>query len=110
LSPEKKVLAALTELGRRLHEHGIEAELFEIADAMADENVPSPLIRGWVNDKVVAILPRVLDSRVWQALNVPGLIVLVVSPEHLLAMRARAARGLRDFTDVAVLADTRGLK
>jgi len=34
--------------------------------------------------------------------------VLVASPEHLLAMKARAARGLRDFTDVAVLADTLG--
>ncbi len=34
--------------------------------------------------------------------------MLVASPEHLLAMKARAARGLRDFTDVAVLADTLG--
>lgn len=139
-SSEEKIVAALTELGRRLHERGIEAELYlvgggamllgynravvtsdidgayapqevieEIADAMADENVPFPLIRGWLNDQVVAILPRVHDSRAWQALNVPGLRVLIAPPEHLLAMKARAARGLRDFTDVAVLADTLGL-
>jgi len=49
---------------------------------MADEGLPFPLTRGWLNDKVVAVLPRMNDSR--------------------------AARGIRDFIDVAVLADTLG--
>ena len=49
---------------------------------MADEGLPFPLTRGWLNDKVVAILPRMNDSC--------------------------AARGIRDFIDVAVLADTLG--
>jgi hypothetical protein len=38
-------------------------------------------------------------------LSVPGLSVEIASAEHLLAMKARAGRGLRDLQDVAVLCD-----
>lgn len=77
----------------------------EIADEMAAARPDFALMPGWLNSQVLPLLPRVKDARAWQALDLPGLTVSVASPEHLLAMKARAARGIRDFNDVAVLAD-----
>jgi hypothetical protein len=82
------------------------AELIDqIADHMAAERTDFALLPGWLNSQVLPLLPRVKDSRAWQALDVPGLCVQIASPEHLLAMKARASRSIRDFDDIAVLAD-----
>lgn len=77
----------------------------EIADQMAAARPDLALMPGWLNSQVLPLLPRVQDSGAWQALELPGLTVTVASPEHLLAMKARASRGVRDFIDVAVLTD-----
>lgn len=77
----------------------------QIADQMAVERSDYALQPGWLNSQVLPLLPRIKDSRAWQALDVPGLTVQIASPEHLLAMKARASRSIRDFDDVAVLAD-----
>jgi hypothetical protein len=77
----------------------------QIADQMAAERPDFALMPGWLNSQVLPLLPRVQDARAWQALDLPGLTVSIASPEHLLAMKARAGRGIRDFNDVAVLAD-----
>ncbi len=77
----------------------------QIANQMAKERPGYALLPGWLNSQVLPLLPRMKDSRAWQALDVPGLSVQIASPEHLLAMKARASRSIRDFDDVAVLAD-----
>ena len=77
----------------------------EIANQMADARPDFALMPGWLNSKVLPLLPRIKDVRAWQALDLPGLTVSIASPEHLLAMKARAGRSIRDFSDVAVLAD-----
>lgn len=77
----------------------------QIADQMAEERSDYKLLPGWLNSQVLPLLPRMKDFRAWQALEVPGLSVQIASPEHLLAMKARASRSIRDFDDVAVLAD-----
>jgi hypothetical protein len=82
------------------------AEVIEaIADQMAAERSEYSLQTGWLNSQVIPLLPRLKDSRAWQALDIPGLTVQIASPEHLLAMKARASRSIRDFDDIAVLAD-----
>jgi len=77
----------------------------QIADQMAEERSDYALMPGWLKSQVLPLLPRMKDSRAWQALLVPGLSVQIASPEHLLAMKARASRSIRDFDDVGVLAD-----
>lgn len=77
----------------------------QIADQMAADRSDFALMPGWLNSQVMPLLTRVQDSRAWQALELPGLTVTVASPEHLIAMKARASRSIRDFVDVAVLAD-----
>ena len=77
----------------------------QIADQMAAERSDYALLPGWLNSQVFPLLPRIKDSRAWQALDVPGLTVQIASSELLLAMKARASRSIRDFDDLAVLAD-----
>lgn len=131
-SSREKVVEALTELGVRLDARGIHGDIYivggtamllgydrlvvtsdigavftpievinEIVAEMYIEN--RRLGKDWLNSKVLPLLPRVADSGAWEALNIRGLTVSVASPEFLLAMKARAARGRRDFEDVGVL-------
>ncbi|MDP2014519.1 MAG: DUF6036 family nucleotidyltransferase, partial [Actinomycetota bacterium] len=123
---KEQILALLTELGARLDAQGLEVELYivggsamllgydrtavtrdidalitpvgvieDVAQQMAKERGDLP--PHWLNDHVTPLLPRVADTRSWQMLAVPGLSVQVASPEHLLAMKARAGRGPRDL-------------
>ena len=64
---------------------------------------------NWLNSQVTALLPRVADSRSWEMFSAPGISVQVASPEHLLAMKVRAGRGIRDLQDVGVLCEILGL-
>ncbi|MDO9486086.1 MAG: DUF6036 family nucleotidyltransferase [Actinomycetota bacterium] len=131
---KEQIIELLTDLGARLEAQGLEAELYivggsamllaydrtavtrdidalitpvgvidDIAQQMATERGDLP--PHWLNDQVAPLLPRIADTRSWQMLAVPGLSVQVASPEHLLAMKARAGRGPRDLQDVAVLCE-----
>ena len=131
-SSREKVVEALTELGVRLDARGIHGDIYvvggtamllgydrlvvtsdidavftpvevinEIVAEMYMEN--KRLGKDWLNSKVLPLLPRIADLGAWEALNIRGLTVSVASPEFLLAMKARAARGRRDLEDVGVL-------
>jgi len=135
---KEQIVELLTELGSRLAEQGLEAELYivggaamlvgydrtavtrgidaliapvgvidEVAAQMARDH--GELLPNWLSDAVVPLLPRIADSRSWEMLAVPGLSVQVASAEHLLAMKTRAGRGIRDLQDVAVLCEILGL-
>lgn len=129
-----QIIKLLEELGERLDRRGIAIELYlvggaamllgfdrlavthdldarisptgvidEIVAEMASEH--SDLPPNWLNDAVVPLLPRLDDARRWEALRVPGITVSVASAEHLLAMKVRAGRGVRDLQDIGVLCD-----
>lgn len=69
-------------------------------DAIArDRGLP----RDWLNDRVRPLLPLVVDEDRLEALALPGLRVSVASPQHMLAMKARAARDARDLDDIVLL-------
>jgi hypothetical protein len=134
-----EIIALLTELGARLDARGLEIELYIVGgaamllgydrssvtrdidalivpDGVIDEIVVEmardrgDLPPDWLNSRVAPLLPRLADSRSWEMLRVPGLSVEIASAEHLLAMKARAGRGLRDLQDVAVLCEILGLQ
>jgi hypothetical protein len=67
------------------------------------------LPRGWINDRVRPMLPRVIDEGQAEALVVPGLTVSVASPRHMIAMKARAARDARDLDDLVRLCRREGV-
>jgi len=127
-----RVHQLLSELGERLAARGIEGEIYIVggvammlaynrsrttADidavgapqaeidrevrAMAREYRDLP--DDWLNARVLPLLPRGVDADRLQVLGGPGLTVNVASPRWLLAMKARAARGVRDFEDLWVL-------
>ncbi len=133
-----KVVAVLTQLGSRLDAQGIHGDIYlvggtamllgynrltvtadidavftpvlEIQQIVADMHRADPsLPADWLNSKVLPLLPRIADSRAWEALEISGLTVSVASPEFLLAMKARASRGRRDFEDIGVLAEILGI-
>ena len=129
---ETRVRALLAELGERLVGRGIEAEIYvvggaammlaydraritrdidaigvpqeeidlEVAAMAIDHPDPPP---DWLNDKVLPLLPRSIDADRVEVLGSPGITVNAASPRHLLAMKARAARGRRDLDDIWVL-------
>ena len=131
------VLALLAELGRRLDQLGVNAEIYVVGgtamtlayrrdrltrdiDATWDESAALTevvaqmaaeldLPRDWLNDRVRPMLPRVADPEQLDALIVPGLRVSVASPRHMLAMKARAARDARDLDDIALLCEFVGI-
>ena len=129
-----EIIALLTELGARLEARGLEVELYIVGgaamllgydrsavtrdidalitpsgviDEVVDEMVKDrgDLPPDWLNSRVAPLLPRLADSRSWEMLSVAGLSVEIASAEQLLAMKARAGRGLRDLQDVAVLCE-----
>jgi hypothetical protein len=131
-SSREKVVEALTELGVRLDARGIHGDIYvvggtamllgydrlvvtsDLDDVFTPVEVINEIVaemyienkrlgKDWLNSKVLPLLPRVADSGAWEALNIRGLTVSVASPEFLLAMKARAARGRRDLEDVGVL-------
>ena len=126
----------LVELGRRLHERGIEAELyvaggaaialaldarrstndidavFEPKAAVYEEATRMAaaleLDEGWLNDGVKGFLAGP-DPDAEVALEAPGIRVSTASPRILLALKVLAHRVGEDEDDVRLLAATLGL-
>jgi len=133
------VMALLGELGSRLASRGIEADVYVVggaamllaynravatrdidavteqqdvveaeARAMAAER--GDLEREWFNGRVKPLLPVIFDPGQVEAFSAPGITVNIASPQHLLAMKVRAARGLRDLEDIALLCSVIGIQ
>ena len=132
----EEITAALHKLGARLHQQGIEGELYIVggaAIAMAFDArratrdidaVFEPkqeiyaaadavgeelgLPPGWLNDGAKGFVGG-SDDAAATVLEVPGLRVLVASPRILLAMKVLAHRIGEDDDDVRLLAGELGL-
>lgn len=131
-----EIVAALTALGARLSERGIEGEVYVVGGAAiamafdarratrdvdavfepkqevyaaADEvGVEMGLPPGWLNDGAKGFVAGP-DDQASTVLEVPGLRVLVASPRILLAMKVLAHRIGEDDDDVRLLARALGL-
>lgn len=131
-----EIVAALTALGARLREQGIEGEIYVVGGAAiamafdarrATRDVDAifepkrevyaaadavgaelGLPPGWLNDGVKGFVTGPDDGAA-TALEVPGLRVLVASPRILLAMKVLAHRIGEDDDDVRLLARELGL-
>ncbi|CAN5921730.1 hypothetical protein BH23ACT10_BH23ACT10_14790 [soil metagenome] len=127
---------ALTQLGRRLRDDGLQGELFVVGGAamalayddrrftrdvdaifepkmrmyeLASELADELGLPGdWLNDGVKAFV--VHDPERGPVFEFDGLRVQVASPELLLALKVRAARLGEDDADVRTLADMLGLR
>ena len=135
---EFRVRSLLAELGERLEGRGIEAEIYVVggaamilaydrtrvtrdidaigvpqeeidAEARAMAADHRDLEEDWLNAKVLPLLPRTIDGERLEVMGAPGITVNVASPRHLLAMKARAARGRRDLDDIWVLCQILGI-
>ncbi|MFM9135089.1 MAG: nucleotidyl transferase AbiEii/AbiGii toxin family protein [bacterium] len=137
LLDREALLGVLSDLGGRLDARGIAVELYVVGgtammlaydrarltrdiDATWDASVDlSAEIRAiaaerglpgdWLNDRVRPLLPRLIDEERLEALDIPGLMVSVASPRHMIAMKARAARDARDLDDLALLCGREGI-
>ncbi|HEX6685449.1 MAG TPA: DUF6036 family nucleotidyltransferase [Candidatus Limnocylindrales bacterium] len=127
---------AFTALGERLQRRGVVADIFvvggaamalaydarrttydvdamlvphgvvvEEAHAVADE---LGLPRWWLNEQATVYVSGKDDPGKRQVFDHPGLRVLVASPEHILAMKALAARNT-DLDDLRALAAIAGV-
>lgn len=132
----EEIVAALTALGSRLSERGIDGEVYMVGGAAiaiafdarratrdvdavfepkrevyaaADEvGEKLGLPPGWLNDGVKGFVAGP-DEDAEPVLEVPGLRVLVASPRILLAMKVLAHRVGEDDDDVRLLARVIGL-
>ncbi len=129
LMDRETIIELLTQLGRRLTDRNIEAELYIVGgtamilaynrtrvtadiDAITERQeevelearnmaaTRRDLPDDWLNGRVKPMLPRIFDKDQLEVLSVPGLSVSVASPEHMLAMKVRAARSEQDMNDV----------
>lgn len=138
LLDRETIVELLTQLGARLDRQGLYAEIYVVggtamllaynrtrltrdvdavsedsdvvereARAMAEGH--RELAEDWLNSRVRPMLPRLVDQEQIEVLAVPGLSVAVASPEHMLAMKVRAARGERDIEDILLLCERLGL-
>lgn len=132
LLDRETIVELLTQLGARLARRGLEAELYVVggtamalaynrtkvttdidaifepvaeveAEARAMARDRRDLPDDWLNSKVKPLLPVLYDQNQVEAISAPGISVNVASPEHLLAMKVRAARDDRDLQDVLAL-------
>lgn len=88
--------------GLVLAQHGI-------VMAAADEVAAGlGLRRGWLNEGVSVYLSTQPDPGRHPVFEHPSLVVLAVSSEHLVALKARAARP-QDLRDLAVVAERLGV-
>lgn len=67
------------------------------------------LPRWWLNDQATVYLPRAKDEKARLLFDHPNLRVTVVSAEHLLAMKALAARSYADIDDIRLLCEMRSI-
>ena len=65
--------------------------------------------RWWLNDQASSYLSRIRDEKAPTIVDYPNLRVTAMSAEHLLAMKAMAARRYADMDDIALLAAWLGL-
>jgi hypothetical protein len=133
----EQIVAALRALGARLHERGIDGEIYVVGGAAiaiafdarrATRDIDAVfepkqqiyaaadavgdelgLPPGWLNDGVKGFIAGP-DPQASTALEVPGLRVLVASPRILLAMKVLAHRIGEDDDDVRLLARELGLE
>lgn len=132
LLDREAIVELLTQLGARLDKRGIEAELYVVggtamalaynrskvtrdidavfepasiveAEAKAMAKRRRDLPDDWLNSRVKPLLPLLYDAHQIEAFAAPGISVNVASPQHLLAMKVRAARDERDLQDVLIL-------
>jgi predicted nucleotidyltransferase len=123
---------ALTRLGERLERRGVTGDVYVIGGAamalayntervtrdidavfephgvVHDEAVEVALELGlprwWLNEQASAYVSATPDAHRRSVFNHRGLRVSVISPRHLLAMKALAARRFADLDDIATLA------
>lgn len=88
---------ALFEPREKIHKAAV-----EVAEEMG-------LPRWWLNDQATAYLPRARDEKARLIFDHPNLRVTVVSPDHLLAMKALAARSYADIDDIQLLCEMRAI-
>lgn len=132
LLDKETMIELLTQLGARLFQRDIEAEIYVVGgaamtlaynrsratvdiDAVTErqEEVEEEARRmaaarrdlpsDWFNGRVKPLLPQVLDRQQLEVLDVPGLSVAVASPQHMIAMKVRAARSDQDLRDLWIL-------
>ena len=131
------IRSALTELGRRLTDRGLEGEVYVVGGAAIalafDERrstrdidavfepklaiyaiasemaAEGDLADSWLNDAVKGFLAGP-DPDAVPVLDVPGLRVAVGAPRVLLAMKVLAHRAGEDEGDLRLLAETLGLE
>lgn len=127
----------LADLGRRLDDRGLSAQLFRVGGAVMalalntrrltrdldavfepksevyNEAAAMAVERGlppdWLNDGVKGLLPDRTAAEVGIRFDSPGISVGVASAEYLFAMKAAAAREEADADDLKVLAAYLGL-
>ena len=83
---------AVFEPREKVHEVAV-----EVAEAL-------DLPRWWLNDQAASYLSRLTDDNAATVVDYPNLRVTAISAEHLLAMKALAARRYADMDDIALLA------
>jgi hypothetical protein len=88
---------ALFEPRERVHRAAV-----EVAEEMG-------LPRWWLNDQAAVYLPRAKDERARLFFDHPNLRVTIVSPDHLLAMKALASRTYADIDDIKLLCEMRAI-
>jgi len=126
----------LSELGARLVERGVRADLYIVGGAAIAltldtrrltqdvDAVFHPAVdvrdvaeeiareRGisprWLNNAAAAFTPNEHDGHA-VALDIPGIAVSTASPEHLFAMKLAASRDARDRADLRTLLRTLGI-
>jgi hypothetical protein len=132
LLDREAIIELLTQLGGRLLDRGIEAEVYVVGgaamtlaynrsratvdiDAVTErqEEVENEARRmaasrrdlpsDWFNGRVKPMLPTIFDREQIEVLSTPGLSVTVASAHHMIAMKARAARSEQDMFDLWVL-------
>jgi hypothetical protein len=132
------ILTTLEQLGQRLDQKGIRAELYIVggaamALAFARDRVTrdidavfvpkaqiyamahamaaedNTLGPDWLNDAVKGFLPTLEDTDAQVVMEQPGIRVLVASPRRLLAMKVFAARVDRDRDDILTLCEKAGI-
>lgn len=133
-----RITALLDELGSRLQEQGVRAELFVVggsamALAYSRDRVtkdidavfePKSIIyaeakrmaaeeglpEDWLNDGVKGLLPDHPDTGPQTHYASPGISVSIASPQFMFAMKAAAARVEQDTEDLALLGRLLGVR
>ena len=88
--------------GLIIHGHG---PLTKAAQQIAGE---LGLPRGWLNEGVAVYLSTQPDKKRSLVFDHPHLVIYASSTEHMLALKARAARA-QDLSDIGLLADDLGV-